>query len=116
MIIKAQNLHFRLSLACALVLCEASGLDLGYNSECQMDSECRASTDLKDVCCALLIYEANDVIVKKRECLPRSTMEDAGGSYEFEGVTTTDAYCDRASMLTTMATTAIVSTFLYAML
>ena len=43
-------------------------------------------------------------------------MEDAGGSYEFEGVTTTDAYCDRANMLTTMATTALTSTFLLAML
>ena len=113
---KAQTFQPNFSFAAALVVSVTSGLDLGYNSECQMDSECRATTTLQDVCCALLIYEANDVTVKKRECLPRSTMEDAGGSYEFEGVTTTDAFCDKATMLTTMATTAISSTVLLAML
>ena len=96
----------------------SAGLGVGYNSECRMDSECRASTTLPDVCCAQLIYEANDVTIKKRVCLPKSTMEDAGGSYKDSditgGVTTTDAYCDRANMLTTVGATALAATLVTA--
>ena len=48
---------------------------IGYNSECRLDSECRAEIeDVPDVCCALLIYEANGANIKKRECLARSIM------------------------------------------
>ena len=82
-----------------------SAIDVGYNSECQLDSECRAAVDTKDICCALLIYEANDVQIKKRECLPRSDMDSANGSYDFEGITTTDAYCDGAISSLTLAST-----------
>ena len=67
---------------------------MGYNSECRLDSECRSDTGLKDVCCALLIYESEGARIEKRQCLPRSDMEDAGGKYKFDGIETTDAYCD----------------------
>ena len=84
-----------------LALTPTLSLDVGYNSECQLDSECRAKFDSQDICCALLIYEANNVQVKKRECLPKSTMAEAAGAYTFEGVTTTNAYCDGATSLYT---------------
>ena len=58
-----------------------SAIGVGYNSECQMDSECRAKTNLLDSCCAQLIYESNGVEVKKRECVAKSAMDDAGGNY-----------------------------------
>ena len=42
-------------------------------------------------------------------------MDDAGGSFDFEGITTTDAFCDRATMLkasvTIAAATAAIMTF-----
>ena len=77
---------------------------IGYNQQCKIDSECRLEDeendddkkDLKDVCCAQLIYEANGVEIKKRECLIRTEVADAGGAYKFDGVTTTEAYCDNA--------------------
>ena len=60
----------------------------------------------------MLIYEANDVQIKKRECLPRSDMDSANGSYEFEGIKTTDAYCDGAvSLLTLASVSALITTF-----
>ena len=86
-------------------------VDLGYNSECQMDSECRSQSDLPDICCALLLYETSTVTVKKRECLPRSDIDNSGGKYSFKGVTTTDAYCDQASMLTISASLAVILAF-----
>ena len=78
---------FKSFVAIALILsiftATINAIDVGYNSECQLDSECRAEEDLKDICCALLIYEANGVSIKKRECLPRSDMDSANGSYDF---------------------------------
>ena len=57
--------------------------DIGYNSQCRLDSECRTQTDLADICCAKLVYEAFGAVVTKRECLPKSDMESANGAYEF---------------------------------
>ena len=38
-------------------------------------------------------------------------MESANGSYDFEGITTTDAYCDGAvSLLTLASTIALIAT------
>ena len=51
---------------------------------------------MPDICCAKLIYEANDVEVVSRVCIAKTDMEDANGKYEYQGVTTTDAYCDGA--------------------
>ena len=53
------------------------------------------------------MYEANDVTIKTRECLPRSTLESADGKYSFEGVTTTEAYCDSAISLVSGGATII---------
>ena len=101
-----------LSAAGVLLLSSTEAIGIGYNSECQLDSECRQCLDdenceidrsITDVCCALLIYEANDVTIKKRECLSKSALASAGGSYDFEGVTTTDAFCDNALSLHTAA-------------
>ena len=84
----------RLSMLCSVILSQVSAVGVGYNSECLLDSECKATMDSTEYCCAQLEYEANGVTIKKRECLTRTTMADAGGAYEFEGITTTNAYCD----------------------
>ena len=72
---------------CAAILLLAKptlSIGVGYNSECRLDNECRAGSDaLPDICCALLIYTANGVSVKKHECLPRSQIESAKGAYSF---------------------------------
>ena len=41
-------------------------IEAGYNSECRLDSECRALNDLPDICCAKLVYEAFGAQVEKR--------------------------------------------------
>lgn len=67
---------------------------MGYNMECQLDSECRlAKPDILDVCCAQLVYEANGVEVKARECLSQSTVTSG---FTFKGIETSEAYCDSA--------------------
>jgi len=83
---------------------------VGYNSECRMDSECRAQSSLPDICCAQLIYQSNGVEVRERTCLAKSTMQDAKGAYQIDGVTTTRAYCDQATYLTIAAGTVAVTT------
>ena len=73
-----------------------SHAQIGYNQQCITDKNCRETTDLLDICCAKLIYEANGVEIVSRSCQTKSEMESANGSFEYQGVTTTDAYCDGA--------------------
>lgn len=90
--------------------------EIGYKNECRLDSECRATSDLTDICCAKLVYSAFGADVEKRVCLARSDMDSANGEYKYEDITTTEAYCDSAMTGFSLVMAPVVASALLALM